>query len=536
MALEKYVDDDLIVTAMLFGGVSQQELTERLGRNGGNIRAALEDLDSPTAGDQARKRYSLITGYLNNLGTEHLKKLMAEGAGLDKNDVEQAVYWAQRDTGGTATPTLDQVLYHLGGATGRTKTQGAISFAATVRPTLQAVGRGDTGLMTTRTQYRTGQRPGPAPPPPPAGQPAPPAPTPGAPAPGGFAPNTPGAGQYTYRGEARPTQPLQQPAPKQPGGTLGGTLAGTTTQGQQTPGIKALPSLSPNASDAEVEKYIRKWYGYSAWILDVPELRGKMLELGREFAGSDVDEARIEGALTGTEWWKTHEADQRLAIEEKMSDPATYNTKVEGKYRALATLTGTAGFSIPEGRLREIAITAYDAGWDNNEMRSALAAEFDYDPTTGAQDTSALVGDLRQLASDYLVPLSEQTIDQWGKQIIAGTATNEGFTQYAKGVAKQMFGHYAADIDAGRTVKQLADPFVQTAARDLELTADQIDLMDPKWRKALELDPETGQPMQLSKWQRTIRSDSSYGWDYTQNARAEASEFAKKIAEAFGRS
>jgi hypothetical protein len=334
---------------------------------------------------------------------------------------------------------------------------------------------------------------------------------------------------------ARPTQPLEQPKPGKAGGALGGTLAGTTTQGQQTPGIKALPSLAPNASDAEVEKYIRKWYGYSAWILDVPELRGKMLELGREFAGSDVDEARIEGALTGTEWWKTHESDQRLAIEEKMSDPATYNAKVEGKYRELATLTGTAGFSIPEGRLREIAITAYDAGWDRNEMNSALSAEFDYDPTTGAQDTSALVGDLRQLASDYLVPLSEQTIDQWGKQIIAGTATNEGFTDYAKGVAKQMFGHYAADIDAGRTVKQLADPFVQVAARDLELTADQIDLMDPKWRKALELDPETGQPMQLSKWQRTIRSDSSYGWDTTQNARGEAAEFAKKIAEAFGR-
>jgi hypothetical protein len=208
---------------------------------------------------------------------------------------------------------------------------------------------------------------------------------------------------------------------------------------------------------------------------------------------------------------------------------------VEGKYRALAVLTGQAGFTLPEGRLREIAVTAYDLGWDNVEMNAALSAEFDYNPTTGAQEGSALVGDLRQLASDYLVPLGEQTIDQWGRQIIAGTSTNEDFTQYAKNMAKGMFAHYAADIDAGRTVKQLAEPFVQMAMRDLELTQDQIDLMDPKWRKALEMDPETGLPMAPSKWQRLIRSDSSYGWDTTQNARGEAAEFAKKIAESFGR-
>lgn len=326
---------------------------------------------------------------------------------------------------------------------------------------------------------------------------------------------------------AAPTGPTATPS-----GTLG---ARTTTAAQQTPGIKALPTLPPNASEDEVVKYIRKWYGYSAWTLDVPELRQFMIGLTREFAGSDVDEARIEGALSATDWWKTHEGDQRKAIEERMSDPASYNAGVEGRFRTLASLAGQVGVQVSEGRLRNIARDAYDFNWDQAEMRAALANEFDYNPDTGAQDQSRIVGDLRQLASDYLVPLGEQTIDQWGRQIVAGTATNEDFTEYAKNMAKSMFGHYAADIDAGRTVKQIADPFVQMAARDLELTPDQINLEDAKWRRALEVDPDTGQPMQLSKWQRMIRTDSSYGWDYTQNARAEASDFARKIAESFGR-
>ena len=342
--------------------------------------------------------------------------------------------------------------------------------------------------------------------------------------------------------QPRPTEPLKEPAPTtggalggSRGGTLGGSLGGTTTAAQQSAGLRNLPRLSPNAGAAEVEAYIRKHYGYSAWALDVPELRSLMIELGKEFAGAEVSELTIEGRLSSTEWWKTHSDQQRLAIEEKMGDPATYNAKLEAKYRELAVITGQSGFSIDEPRLREIARTSYDMGWNQAEMRSALSAEFDYDPETGDEDQSRIVSDLRSLASEYLVPLGEQTIDQWGRQIIAGTSTNEDFTAYAKGMAKGMFAHYATDIDAGRTVRQIADPFIQTAAKDLELTADQINLMDPKWRKALELDPETGQPMQLSKWQRTIRTDSSYGWDLTQNARGEAAEFAKKIAESFGK-
>lgn len=332
--------------------------------------------------------------------------------------------------------------------------------------------------------------------------------------------------------------PAAPPPPGRTPGPAGGLGAGggnRTVTAPASAGLRNLPTLAANAPEGDVIAYIRKYYGYASWVLDIPELRQRMIEVARDFAGVPVDEATIMGRFTDLDWWKTHSDQQRLAIEEQAADPATYNAKVEGKFRELGSLTGQLGFQVPEARLRHIAKEAYDQGWNTAEMRSALAAEFDYNPVTGDEDQSRIVADLRQLASDYLVPLGEQTIDQWGRQIVAGTSTNEDFTAYAKSMAKGMFAHYASDIDAGRTVKQIADPFVQMAARDLELTTDQIDLMDAKWRKALEVDPETGQPMQLSKWQRLIRSDSSYGWNYTQNARAEASEFGAKIAEAFGR-
>lgn len=332
-----------------------------------------------------------------------------------------------------------------------------------------------------------------------------------------------------------PGQAPQQQAAGMPRGT--GLPRSNVNAPSASSGIVNLPKLRPNAPPEEIEAYIRKHYGHAAWALSVPELRDIVLGLGSEFGRAgviDIPESVVEGRLSGTEWWKTHSGPQRLAIEEKLSDPAQYNAKVEGKFAELGVIMGQVGFTVPEGRLRQIAASAYDMGWNQAEMRAALAAEFDYNPETGEEDSSRIVADLRAQASDYLVPLSEGTIDQWGRQLIAGTSTAEDFTAYTKNVAKGLFAHYATDIDAGRTVKQIADPFVEMAARDLEMTADQIDLMDPKWRKALELDPETGQPMQPSKWQRLLRSDSSYGWDRTQNAKAEASEFARKIAESFG--
>jgi hypothetical protein len=521
MAVPAYVDRDLLATALYLGGLSPEEIARQLEQSNGDANLALSIMSR--AGNERERAVAKAVGdYLSTLGTESLQKLLVVG-GVSEDLAIRSINTAQG--GRTATPTLRAV-------TGELARGGDPRYADAVG-TLRSVGIGESAFDTTRTQYKEGRRPAPVAPPA--------APGPAGRSSGGLLPNVPVA-------MATPGAPAPRPGPAggaaaakrsgggTPGGTLGGTLGGGGGGGGG--GGTPAPLLAPNASDPEVEKYIRKNYGFSAWALAIPDIRGAMIDVARTLRGATVDEATIESLLEsrllGTEWWNTHDATQRLRIEEQHEDRATYNAGVEGEYKKVNFLLGQLGFTVPEGRLREIARQSYDFGWEQAEQRAALAAEFDYDPTTGAQDQSRIVGDLRGLASDYLVPLSEQTIDQWGRQIIAGTARSEDFTEYAKGIAKGMFAHYASDIDAGRTVRQIADSFVQTAARDLELTPDQIDLMDPRWRKALELDPATGQPMQLSTWQRTIRSDSSYGWDRTDNARKEASEFSRKILETFG--
>ena len=333
-------------------------------------------------------------------------------------------------------------------------------------------------------------------------------------------------------------------APAARSGTLGGTLGETfaPAAGGPVTGGAAPPPLAADASDAEVEAYIRRNYGFAAWVLEVPDIRGAIVDVARSLGGVPMDEATIdsmlENRLLNTEWWKTHSATQRVRLEERHEDPAQYNKGVETEYRNLGVLAGQIGVDVPEGRLREIARQAYDFGWDQAEQRAALAAEFDYNPDTGSQATSKVVGDLRQRAGQYLVPLSEATIDEWGRKVVAGTASPDAIDGYLKEQAKVLLPGFAAQIDAGLTPDALVEPYRQTIARELGTDPTAVDFLDPKWNRFLNTpDAKTNAPRVMSHFeiQRTIRSDPTYRWDESDVAQKEATEFATQLAERFGR-
>lgn len=303
---------------------------------------------------------------------------------------------------------------------------------------------------------------------------------------------------------------------------------------------EAPPPLAANASDAEVEAYIRNNFGFAAWALDEPEIRQVLVDFTRDMRGYEFSPDQLEAKLLNTQWWKDKNVNARARIREKNEDPATYNQGIldEGdKLQALIDQSG-GGFNISPTRLQEMARTSYKMGWTPAEMRSALAAEFDYDPTGGAQTASAIVGTLKTLAGQYLVPLSEATIDEWGRAMIAGTANEDTINGYLREQAKILLPAFATQIDAGLTPSALVEPYRQTIARELGSNPSEIDFLDPKYNRFISgRDPKTGQavPMDPYEIQKTIRTDTAYGWNETAGARGQATEFITALAERFGR-
>ena len=166
-------------------------------------------------------------------------------------------------------------------------------------------------------------------------------------------------------------------------------------------------------------------------------------------------------------------------------------------------------------------------------MRQALAAEYDYQGSEFgfAGQTSR---NLKQLAADYLVPMSAQTMEKWTEDIVSGRIDEEGFRSYVLEQAKSQFPSLGAALDRGVTVAQYADPYKQIAARELEMNPEQVDLNDPRWRAMLDTKDAKGQrvAMTLSEAQEYLRKQPE--WRSTRGANERAASLTESLLRTFG--
>lgn len=316
------------------------------------------------------------------------------------------------------------------------------------------------------------------------------------------------------------------PAPsKTPGGP--GAGGGGAAGGGGGGGAGALGTGQRAAGD--VDTYLAQNYGHLSYLLSIPEV-ANIVKTAREKGWGDDE---IEGAITGSQWWKTTTDSKRLWQDQKTTDPASAARSLDAQVQNLRTSSQKYGIQIDDARLRQIAETSLEMGWTSAQSNEALSKEFHYQ----AGQSTAIVGRLKDLAGDYYIPLSDGALQQWGQSIIAGGGDESQFNQYVKDQAKSMFPTAAGAIDRGVTVKAFTDPYRQIASQTLELDPDSINFSDPKYLAALnQPDPKTGDHrlMSLSEWSDHIKKDDRYGWDQTQNARNEATDMAQKITKVFG--
>ena len=101
-------------------------------------------------------------------------------------------------------------------------------------------------------------------------------------------------------------------------------------------------------------------------------------------------------------------------------------------------------------------------------------------------------------------------------------------------MAKSKYPTLAKQIDAGRNVRDLASPYIQTMSQILELSPDAINVDDFYINQALTgLDAE-GNPKQKPLWefQQQLRQDPR--WNYTRNAQDSLMDTARKVLQDFG--
>lgn len=198
-----------------------------------------------------------------------------------------------------------------------------------------------------------------------------------------------------------------------------------------------------------------------------------------------------------------------------------------------ASASGLTGTMSPE-RLDSFVKRMYDSGNDRdaNIINRELAALISYKP--GTQLGGSIGGDLTTLratarANGFDLDTSfGSSINDWLQRLAKGESI-ETFKNTIRGAAKLGLPDKVANLlDQGLDLKDIYDPYKKVMASVLEVAPDAISLDDKTLRMAIGPEKE----MSLYDFQRVLRKDPR--WQYTNNAREEASNGVLDVLRNFG--
>lgn len=287
--------------------------------------------------------------------------------------------------------------------------------------------------------------------------------------------------------------------------------------------------LDPNASEAEIEAYVRRHYGYFGAFLDIPEVREVLLTSARE----GYDEARMKGALYATDWWKQTDAANRTWAQLESEDPAEARRQVASTAATVMNRARTLG--LPSSVVASIAYQATKNGWNTDQQIDALIAQANWSTMEGGELTSYR-DQVNQIASQYLVGVSEQTARNYSERIASGELSLNGVRSIMQRQAKARFSWMADQLDAGVTVADYLAPVKDRIAAELEVVPDEINLMDPQWLSLVETKGDDGKMRAATLHEATLAARKRPEWKNTSNAQRTTTQLMTTLGQVFGRS
>lgn len=272
-------------------------------------------------------------------------------------------------------------------------------------------------------------------------------------------------------------------------------------------------------------------YGFALAVLNSdPELKGLFNKAVSQTWTAD----RFQAELRATKWYQTHGEAWRNAAIQKAADPATYNNNVAQVRARLGMMASEVGSLASPSALDSMAQTAYQFGWDDNQLRLHLAASIQYENGRLQGQAGQWEADWREYAASQGLNYSDAQYEHWARVVGKGEATSQDVISQMRETAASAFPHLADRLRAGETVQSIAEPYRQTMASLLEMNPDAIGLSDPSIKKALASKDDKGQPALKTLWQfeNDVRSDER--WLKTQNAQNQAMSVTRKILNDFG--
>lgn len=309
-----------------------------------------------------------------------------------------------------------------------------------------------------------------------------------------------------------------------PGVGTAGTATGTGIGGDTA----ATPQPEVHLSASELADQ----YGMSyAFFKSQPSLMSLLKQAVGEQWTPDVFQAHLKN----TAWWKDNSDTVRKAQVQAKTDPATYKASLAAAQFSAAQAAVKVGAILTTKQTAQLAKNIVNLGWNDAQINNFLGQYIDFQANhTLAGQAGSAAKQISQYAYDQGVRLSDQTVKNSAAYLVRGITTMQGVQDSIRQQAISTYPGWTDQLTGGATMRDLAQPYIQQTAQELELPETSIDVWHPKVAAALNAADSQGQPapMSLADYRTYLRSDPS--WKGTQAAQDQVMGVGRQVLSSMG--
>jgi hypothetical protein len=265
--------------------------------------------------------------------------------------------------------------------------------------------------------------------------------------------------------------------------------------------------------------------------------------------GKAWDAKRTAAALQGSDWYNERTGNQREADNAEKTDPTSYNQRIEWLKQGIAEKAVTAGADLSGANVDEFARRMLRDNWlylsgssdaevPDRFLNDFIAPLIKPKPGTRTEfsgEAASTGSALRQRAESYGVTLSDQWYVKAIQQLKSGDVAEQDLVNEIISNSKSRYSGLAGMISESRSVKDLADPYIEMYAQTLERNPREIDIYNPDIQKAMQYtDPATGQTRMRSLWEFEQDLRQKPEWGNTSRGRKELNDGAMSMLRDFG--
>lgn len=319
------------------------------------------------------------------------------------------------------------------------------------------------------------------------------------------------------------------------GGKVQGGYAGSGGAGRSTGNVGAGGTAMSGVSTTFSRKELAARYGYAAKFYDKVPGMDKFLDQAVKEQWTPEEAAARFADLP---WYRQHSDAERSWTILQTSRPGEAKRQREERYNEIQQMYRELGVPLSAERLQSLVKQSLVGGWNPDEIRDAVSAEFEYKPDeTFGGLAGQSIDDLTERAAAYAVPLSNATLEKWTTNILRGEATKEDFDAHLKAQAKSLFPEFAEDLDrTGMTTSDYLSSYAETAGRTLGIDPDEVDWTQPKWQGLIFGRDDKGARhlRTLAEAGKVLRTDDAFGYDSTTDAIDKAARLKQELAQTMG--